>query len=111
MEETVEEHRQADEAAKGHRIKHAEPPGIGVFQYQGIIGDWPGRGLPRNVLDKKDKNEKRERHRNERETEDSMPADLLSQDGTEQSGQGSATIAGAGDAHCDALVLRRIPTA
>src|SRR5579875_638815 len=111
LEKDSQEAGQADEAAESHGVKQAEPPGIRVTEDGAIVAQRFGRRLMRAVLGQEKKDTQYHKQRNQGQTKNGMPAQPARQHRTEEGGQGGTAVAGAGNAHRQALIVRRIPTA
>ena len=110
MEEDAEETRQADEAAEGDGVEEAEPQRIQLAQdAERSRADASGAGCFGLSLAHRKKTRPASAIGSIAKPDRGLPAVGRGQARHEERRQHGAGVAGAGDAHHQALVLRRIP--
>ena len=102
---------ECEEAAERDRVEKAEPPQIRNPQHGCVIGDRLGFRMCRAIGGHERKDCERREHRQRGETHRRVPTILRREHRRKQRREHGARIPGAGDAHGQALLLRRIPAA
>ena len=102
---------QSDKAAEGDEVEEHEPAAVGIAQ-QGTISLQRNRlPLSGRILGGVDVVGEDQQHRNEQHAEYGLPAPMFGDRRCEHRVKHDTHIAGAGDPHHHALILRRIPAA
>ncbi|MCY1354312.1 hypothetical protein D9M69_406830 [compost metagenome] len=100
---------QAEEAAESDAVEEHEPPAVAVAERLHVVGEGFRRGALGGVPGGEGEDHQGQHQRDQRQAEHVVPAEQGGQAGREEGGEHGAGVAGAGDAHGLALVLRRIP--
>ncbi|MGY4419696.1 hypothetical protein ACVWY2_002121 [Bradyrhizobium sp. JR6.1] len=102
---------EADEAAEGDEVEEHEPAAVGILQQRAVGLQRDLLALARRVLGRERVIGEHHQHRNQEAAEHGLPAPMFGNARCKQRVEHDAHIAGTGDPHDHALILRRIPAA
>ena len=100
---------QADETAEGHAVKEHEPPAVAVAKGFEIVTHGFGFGAFGSVFCHERESDEGQQQRRYGEAEHVVPAETGGEHWGDQCREHRSGVAGPGDAHGFALMLRRVP--
>ena len=102
---------EADETAKCDEIEEHEPAAVGIEQQLAVGRQGDTRDRTGGVPHREDIDAENDHHGNQQRCVNALPAPMFGDGRREQGVEHDAHVAGAGNAHDDALQIRRIPAA